>query len=588
MSFGAMAAWQAVLLVVVAAAAAAWIFRLKVRPPRIGVPSLLLWRRVLDQSRELTWWERVRRLVSLAVTIVIAAALALAVTRPGPARGAESRGRMLIVLDSSWSMHARTASGETRWDRAIRAARALAASAGGNDVALATTADGLVEGPTSDLALIETAIDRLVPAGGEDAPWPQVAGADSVHFITDGALVRPPATGVTLHSVYDPAANVAITSFGARPATAGSPSGEAYLEVVNYATVPQQVRVIVTRGTAVLFDQAVPFGPGESGRQLLPLGADGGARLLARVSAPENALDTDDEASAWLEGGEPLNVTVVTAERGTGVDLLLERAPGVRPTFVAPAAYTPGREDVVIFDRVVPREPPGRPALFIAPTTASWLGTRGEDEATPQWTTSTPHAVTAGVDPLTLDVKRAAAYDGAGLATVAQSEKGTPLVLIADERDRRAVVLSFALADSNLAFSPAFPVLFGNALEWLARPSYGAPRRPGPMFFPASTSRITTPDGTSVALARSGDRAVAMLGAPGLYLVEAGGSRGVVTVQVGDPDVSNLARTTLPSDGAGAAPLPSGARRPWWIWVVAFAFVLLTLEWWTWQRRVTV
>jgi hypothetical protein len=588
MSFGAMAAWQAALLVVAAAAAAAWIFRLKVRPPRVGVPSLLLWRRVLDQARELTWWERVRRAVSLVVTMLIAAALALAVTRPGPRLGAASQGRLLIVLDSSWSMHARTSSGETRWDRAIRAARALAASAGGHDVALATTADGLVEGPTSDLALIESAIDRLVPAGGEDAPWPQVAGTEAVHFITDGALVRSPADGVTLHSVYDPAPNVAITAFGVRPAPAGAAAGEAYLEVVNYADTPQDVRIVVTRGAGAVFDEVVAFQPGEAGRQVLPLGPDGGARLMARVSAVHNALDTDDEAAAWLDGAELLNVTVVTAERGTGVDLLLERAPGLRPTFVAPAAYTPGREDVVIFDRVVPREAPQRPALFIAPGDASWLGARGAEEKTPRWTASTPHPITAGVDPLTLDLQRAVAYEGAGLTPVARSEAGTPLVLVADGDDRRAVVLTFALTDSNLAFSPVFPVLFGNALEWLARPSYGATRRPGPMFLPASTSRITAPDGSAIPIARSGDRAVAVFTAPGLYLVEAGGSRGVVTVQVGDPDVSNLTRTTLPDDGAALAAVPSGARRPWWIYIVAVAFVLATLEWWTWQRRVTV
>jgi hypothetical protein len=150
------------------------------------------------------------------------------------------------------------------------------------------------------------------------------------------------------------------------------------------------------------------------------------------------------------------------------------------------------------------------------------------------------------------------------------------------------VVLAFPLADSNLAFSPAFPVLFGNAIEWLARPSYGPARKPGPMFFPASTSRIAAPDGSSVPITRSGDRAAALLTMPGLYLVEAGGSRGVVTVQVGDPDVSNLGRTSLPDEGAGVAAVPSGARRPWWIYVVACAFVLLSIEWWTWQRRVTV
>jgi hypothetical protein len=254
-------------------------------------------------------------------------------------------------------MLATTSAGGTRWDRAIRAARALAASAGGGEVAIATTADGLIEGPTSDLALIETAIDRLAPSGGQDAPWPRVAGTESVHFISDGALVRPNEPGVTVHSVFDPAPNVAILAFGARPAPAGAAAGEAYLEVANHATEAQQVRMVVTRGTNVVLDQTVSFGPGESGRQIVPLPKVGPARLLARVSAPDNALATDDEAAAWLDGAEPLNVTVVTAERGTGVDLLLERA-GVRTTFVAPAAYVPGSEDVVIFDRVVPTRRP--------------------------------------------------------------------------------------------------------------------------------------------------------------------------------------------------------------------------------------
>jgi hypothetical protein len=101
MSFGAMAAWQAWLLLLGAGAAAAWLFTIKVRPPRVHVPSLLLWRRVLDQSRELTIWERIRRAVSLAATVLLALALAMAVTRPGPARSGDSRGRVVIVLDSS-------------------------------------------------------------------------------------------------------------------------------------------------------------------------------------------------------------------------------------------------------------------------------------------------------------------------------------------------------------------------------------------------------------------------------------------------------------------------------------------------------
>src|SRR5438132_5190103 len=54
MTFGALAAWQAWHVIAAAAGAAAWLFLLKLRPPRIPVPSLLLWQRVLDESRETT------------------------------------------------------------------------------------------------------------------------------------------------------------------------------------------------------------------------------------------------------------------------------------------------------------------------------------------------------------------------------------------------------------------------------------------------------------------------------------------------------------------------------------------------------
>src|SRR5437763_15406262 len=106
MTFGAMAAWEAVLLLLGAGAVAAWLFLLKLRPPRVYVPSLIFWRRVLDESRELTLWERIRRAVSLAITIAIAVLLALTIARPsavGAAAGG-SRGRLLPVIDSSWSM----------------------------------------------------------------------------------------------------------------------------------------------------------------------------------------------------------------------------------------------------------------------------------------------------------------------------------------------------------------------------------------------------------------------------------------------------------------------------------------------------
>src|SRR4029079_8254927 len=145
MTFAALTAWQGAAVLIGAGALATALFFIKLRPPRILIPSLSLWQRVLGASRELTLWERIRRAVSLVVTIAIAIVLALAVLRPSRigGSGAAARGRTLIVLDSSWSMRAKPHGREPRWERAVAEARRIAASS--DQVAIATTADGLVQ-----------------------------------------------------------------------------------------------------------------------------------------------------------------------------------------------------------------------------------------------------------------------------------------------------------------------------------------------------------------------------------------------------------------------------------------------------------
>jgi hypothetical protein len=527
----------------------------------------------------------VRRAVSLAATVCLALALALAVTRPGPRAPAGSRGRLLIVLDASWSMRARTPEGDTRWARAVAGARSLALSAG-SEVALATTSDGLVEGPTSDTALLSTAFDRLEPAGGEGLVWPNVDGVEATHFFTDGALIRAIEPGTIVHSVFRPAPNVAITAFGVRPPTSSAGAPSAYLEVANYAPDSQRAHLTLVRGSAVILDRWLTLGPDEVSRQVMPLDAAGGATLRAHVSADGNALDVDDQAVAWLSSGDPIAVTVVSDQPQAFADLFAHD-PAVRPTFVTTAAYRAAPTDVLIFDRWAPASPPDRPALYMSPPARPWLAETGRDEVAPHWLSVDPHPVLNGVDPLPLDIARIRRYDGPSVKAIAMSAAGTPLVSVLDGTRARGVIVGFSTADSNLASVTAFPILVGNALDWLARPAAGDTRTPGPVELPASTTHLTSPEGESVPLVRAGDRVLARLRVPGLYLVQAGGSESVIGVNVSDPIIANLSRTNL--DGAATpAPLAGLGGRAWWIYAVALACVLLVVEWWTWQRRLTV
>jgi Ca-activated chloride channel homolog len=597
MTFGALAAWQAWLLIAAAGGIAASLFLLKVRPPRVVVPSLLLWRRVLSESREVTLWERIRRAVSLVITAAIAVALALAFARPSRTAGAAPGppGRVLVVIDSSWSMLARTRNGATRWDRAIAEARRLASAASGGTVALATTADGLVEGPTTDLTVIDAALDRIAPSGGGMAAWPRLAGADAVHFITDGAIARPPHANVTIHSVFETATNAGITAFDVRPSLDhGAAAADAYLEVVNFGPA-RSVHVTLSRGAAPILDRRFDMAAGETLRQVVPLARGGDPEVRARIDAPGDALAIDDEAFGSIEHARPLSVTVVGAQ-STWLAPLFADDPDVKAAFVTPADYRPAREDVVIFDRWTPKDPPTSPALYFAPPPETpWLAGDAEHakaaavEKRPEWIASSLHPVVSGIDPSTLTIDTARGYGSAHLAPVARSAHGTPLVYVSDSSmGPRVVLVTFGAHESNLASAPAFPVLVGNALDWLARPAVIGAHRPGPAAFDDAIERVTDPHGVAVPLVAVQAKRIGMLRSPGWYVAEGNGSRTTFAVNIADPDVSNLSRTDAGTARAATRVTTAGFGRPWWLYCAVLAFAALLAEWWTWLRRITV
>lgn len=601
MNFGAMAGWQAWGLLALTAAVLTWLFFMKIRAPRVHVPSLMLWTQVLDATREQTLWERMRKAVSWLVTIATGLMLMLALTRPAPSVVAAGGGRRLIVIDSSWSMGTSMPSGGTRWERAVTRARTLIASSAGDEVALATTADGLVEGPTTDVVLLEAALDRLAPSGGEGGDWPRLADVSVVHFITDGTIPRP--TGdvassgarVSVEPVFEPAPNVAVTAFETHAGRDPQAQAEAYLELANYSTAAQPVRLVVTRGTVSVADTSIDLSPGEAVRQIVPLGRTGDARVRVRITAPKNALAIDDEAVAWIADAEPLAVTVVSESPGF-LQILFGRLPGMKATFIAPAAYArprTGAEDVVVLDHWVPAEAPARPALFVSPPpdvarTAPWVGT-ARQELEPAWSTSLAHPVLRGVDPSTVALERARTVESDAWTPIARSATGTPLVSVAETVDHRRVLLGFGFteAESNVALQPAFPVIVVNALEWLARPSLGEQMRPGVVGLDAVVSQLTSPEGRRVEVTPFGAMRLARITTPGLYLAEGGGMRSALAVNVGDPQVSNVERTSLTaqalSDTAAAQ-----ANDPWWPVLIAIAFGCALVEWWTWRRRITV
>jgi len=371
------------------------------------------------------------------------------------------------------------------------------------------------------------------------------------------------------------------------------------------------VRVRLIRGATAVFDRELDMAASEMMRQVVPLPRGGDPSLRARVDASHNALEADDEAFAWVDRARPLKVVVV-GERTDWLRTAFERDPDVSATFVTPPAYgqpqtPPATPDVVIFDRWAPADAPKGPALLFAPPSGTpWLSgdtsdalvsrLRG-DERKPRWEMAGSHPVVAGVDPFTLTIERARAYSSPSLSPVARSATGTALVSVSQAADFRRVVVAFGPDESNLTAAPGFPVLLGNALDWLVRPNVVAAAsaagsaqayKPGLVAFEGSIVKVTGPRNANIPLMQVSDRSMALLREPGLYTIEGGGARSTLAVNVGSPQLSNLTRNTPLASGQARAVTAGGSERPWWVYCAIAAFALVLLEWFTWQRRITV
>jgi hypothetical protein len=234
--------------------------------------------------------------------------------------------------------------------------------------------------------------------------------------------------------------------------------------------------------------------------------------------------------------------------------------------------------------------------MIAPPVETPWLGqgpsapehSTNVAETNPRWEIVGHHPLVRGVDPLTLTVTKARAYDSPALVAIAQSTRGTPLVDVDETASRRMVVVTFGPDESNLASAPAFPVLMGNAIDWLARREESGSRRPGLTSFSSAAIKVTGPGGLQIPLAAVGGVKLGVLRDPGFYVIEEASAQRIVAVNVGDPQLSNVGRTTLSPGELASSVKVDLARRPLWMYCIACAFALIFLEWWTWQRRITI
>ena len=617
-------------------------------PLQVPVPTLRFWLEAAEEQTETTRFRRPPLTLLLLLHLIIAGLLALGLTRPAASNALGGLGlrteprHAIILLDGSTSMGARDPlTGGTRFDAARQIAISKLDELRQGDVAtvliLGTRVPTLEATDPAGFSTVRERLTTLNPPGGRANLTDALSLShdlllpgqdDRITVITDGAVAADPTVVENLGAPVDlvvvgdaqaPLANVAITELSARGAPGAPDQQELYARVANFG--PETVRVPVVLRTDTI----------EAGRQDATLPPDGRAvelswRLPAGVRDVEvqvlttDGMTADDQAALILrqESNLALNVLLVS-DLPSPLQRALEVLPGAQVTSETSdriAGGISGDYDLVVFESAVPPATlPDAALLFVQPPPDTPFPTSGEMTVPEVVNVAADDPLLRGVDLGGLTFGPTAAYALAEGETPVVSAADGPLIFRATPQDRRAVVLAFDVAQSNIRQRVAFPILVANiAAELVPSPLPSAiPLGDALVFRPsagAASVEFTSPGGATTALtvtddggeaaAEAVDRQVAFTdtGSPGNYRVTERAADGAelasgrFVVNAGHPVESDLRPTSGLGDllagarSAGETGADTGLTDLWPALVLA-ALAVLLLEWLlaVWPRR---
>jgi hypothetical protein len=604
------------------------LYLLKLRRRRVEVPFSPLWGRVLDEYRNQSdWWRRLRRLLSWLLQLAVVAALAFALADPHPA-GEVTEGRHIVLLvDSSASMAATDVSGGAdRLDLAKQKAREIIGTMGAEDRVMLVNFNDQLQ-PLSpfvgEAALLEQPLrDIRVSATGTQLGDALRFAVDSLRdkdrgelvVLSDGAGFDPAAladldvaegTSIRQIKVGEGGGNAAVTAFSVRRYLANKLDYELFVRVRSFFDREIEANLELHADGRLVETKKIVLPPQGIVQEFYPSQAVSGERLEARVRVTNmdarDVFPLDDSAFALLPKVSLTEVLLVTDSNLYLEGTLLLNS-NIKLSTVAPAEYDPAKHtaDVVYFDRFSPEVLPER-GNFV------YIDPRGEDS---------PWEVEGGIDkPLITSYKKShplmrwigmrdvnigvgSRLDMKRGDVAVASAFGVPMIVTRDDGPRRYVALAFDLRNSDLPLRVAFPVLMLNIIDYFQLDddrliqNYGTgetwsvtvPMEEG-------TASVQPPSGNPLDVPVYNGRALVYGDQTGFYEVSADGYRRTIAANLSDEDESRIAPVELDLPQAEVDQDASELffdRKELWIFALLAALAVLLLEWFTYNRRMTV
>ncbi|HMN97070.1 MAG TPA: VWA domain-containing protein [Phycisphaerales bacterium] len=462
------------------------------------------------------------------------------------------------------------------------------------------------------------------PAAGGDASGMSAAGAPAPSPGRPGATATAAdasdATGARRRAEAAGHDNVGIVAISAERGYEDPSTVSLFARLTNSGATAVDTTVVIRAddrvvGRRTLSIPARGARPGEA-TLLEEVELPVGALLVVEQTRPD-ALASDDVAAVVLPAPRAPRVTIVAPESridpflqevldGAGVDSIAvldpdawaARGPDGRVRAPSGAETSEPAPDLVIFDRVAPREIPNVSSLTIGAAPPGFA--IGE---APQggrrilgWSRQHPLLRHVDLDDLVYSGSGALAIPEAAEA-LAQSADG-PVIAAFSERGNRHAVIAFPLRRSNLPILPGFPVLILNALDHLAAGGagqWGRTARPG-----ESIVVRTLPAVESLVIVDGAERRRVIVRDPleRRAPLPTFATAGVRRIEGAEPPDDLVAVSVLSEIESDLAPREAPAittasrsrgsaeqRRELWPWAALAALIVLGIEWIVYLRR---
>ena len=598
---------------------ALYLYRRQAR--RVQVSTLLFFKVLAKEHQESAWLRKLKRWLSLLMTLLIFLALMLALARPIWS-GLGEEGELVVVVDRSASMAAKDASGKTRLEAGVKVLKGRLASVPDSVAVTVIAADARGEVVLSRsrnrrecLRVLEGLETRPVE-GSREAVWRVarsmrglVAGS-GLWWVTDevvGDLGEGGEGLVWLGVGLREMVNVGVTGFQVRALPLERERLEGFLQVSaasgNVGVVTTKVEVTV--GGRLVHLREVEMAPGKSVALSLPIEGGRGQVVEARVTTEGDCLAWDDGVVARLPSSQALRVAWYAEAADPFTELAFQslvdagRVEMVRGNV---AAFPPTEEpDVYVFENWLPEVwPEGRAVIALRPPRSL-----GPLEVTALPGGGVPHSgvrVVRAEHPVLhrVTASRVAVTQsrvlGLGRGLEALWMAGDEVLLAAGEvsEGQRVVVGAFTPSRSEqLTMLPAFPLLLGNALFWCGEESVLsrglAVTRTGEMLELGGRTEWTWWDGASFQTGVETEAGWVEAGRIGTWVAEDGRTGMTVLASAKETEVPLASEPVGAEEAAGnGVGVAKASAGPGWTvvkWLLVGLLVLLLGESFLFHRR---